>query len=85
VLLLDEPSLGLAPIAWRMVIETCRRLADEGRVVVVVEPRVLEALGSADRCVVLQQGRIVRDEAAADGAVEMAELTSSYFAAGERA
>jgi branched-chain amino acid transport system ATP-binding protein len=85
VLLLDEPSMGLAPIIWRQVLTTCRRLADEGRIVVLVEQRVLEALGPADRCVVLQQGRIVRDEAAADGAVEMAELTSSYFAAGERA
>jgi branched-chain amino acid transport system ATP-binding protein len=85
VLLLDEPSMGLAPIIWRQVLTTCRRLADEGRIVVLVEQRVLEALGPADRCVVLQQGRVVRDEAASDGAVEMAELTSSYFAAGERA
>jgi branched-chain amino acid transport system ATP-binding protein len=78
VLLLDEPSLGLAPIAWRMVIETCRRLADEGRVVVVVEQRVLEALGSADRCLVLQQGRVVRD-GVAGSAGDLLELTSSYF------
>jgi branched-chain amino acid transport system ATP-binding protein len=85
VLLLDEPSMGLAPIIWRQVLSTCRRLADEGRIVVLVEQRVLEALGPADRCVVMQQGRIVRDERAADGAVELAELTSSYFAAGDRA
>ncbi len=85
VLLLDEPSMGLAPIIWRQVLATCRRLADEGRIVVLVEQRVLEALGPADRCVVLQQGRVVRDEPAAEGAVEMAELTSSYFAAGQRA
>jgi branched-chain amino acid transport system ATP-binding protein len=85
VLLLDEPSMGLAPIIWRQVLATCRRLADEGRIIVLVEQRVLEALGPADRCVVLQQGRVVRDESSADGAIEMAELTSSYFAAGERA
>jgi branched-chain amino acid transport system ATP-binding protein len=77
--------MGLAPIIWRQVLTTCRRLADEGRIVILVEQRVLEALGPADRCVVLQQGRVVRDEAAADGAVQLAELTSSYFAAGERA
>ena len=64
VLLLDEPSMGLAPIVWRQVLETCRRLADEGRVVVVVEQRVLEALDAADRCLVMQQGRIVRDGSA---------------------
>ena len=83
VLLLDEPSLGLAPIAWRMVIETCRRLADEGRVVVVVEQRVLEALGTADRCLVLQQGRVVRD-GAAESAADLLELTSSYFSSEAR-
>lgn len=84
VLLLDEPSMGLAPIVWRQVLESCRRLADEGRIVVLVEQRVLEALGPADRCVVLQHGRVVRDEAAATGAAELSELTSSYFTAGGR-
>jgi branched-chain amino acid transport system ATP-binding protein len=79
VLLLDEPSMGLAPIVWSRVLETCRRLADEGRVVVVVEQRVLEALAAADRCVVLQQGRVVRDGSADVGAGALPELASSYF------
>ena len=79
VLLLDEPSMGLAPIVWRHVLTTCRRLADDGRVVVVVEQRVLEALGAADRCIVLQQGRVVRDGAATPGSVDLPELASSYF------
>ena len=79
VLLLDEPSMGLAPIVWRQVLETCRRLADEGRVVVVVEQRVLEALDAADRCVVLQQGRVVRDGSADSGSLDLPELASSYF------
>jgi branched-chain amino acid transport system ATP-binding protein len=81
VLLLDEPSMGLAPIVWSRVLETCRRLADEGRVVVVVEQRVLEALAAADRCVVLQQGRVVRDGSADVGAAALPELASTYFSA----
>jgi branched-chain amino acid transport system ATP-binding protein len=81
LLLLDEPSMGLAPIIWRQVLAMCRRLADEGRIVILVEQRVLEALGPADRCVVLQQGRVTRDEAAADGTLELTELTTSYFTA----
>ena len=81
VLLLDEPSMGLAPIVWRQVLETCRRLADEGRVVVVVEQRVREALDAADRCLVMQQGRIVRDGSADAGAVDLPELASTYFTA----
>jgi branched-chain amino acid transport system ATP-binding protein len=82
VMLLDEPSMGLAPIIWRQVLETCRRLADEGRIVVLVEQRVLEALGPADRCIVMQQGRVVRDGPADRGAVDLPELASSYFNAG---
>jgi branched-chain amino acid transport system ATP-binding protein len=81
VLLLDEPSTGLAPIVWRQVLDTCRRLADEGRVVIVVEQRVLEALEAADRCVVLQQGRVVRDGSAEPGSIDLAALASSYFSA----
>jgi branched-chain amino acid transport system ATP-binding protein len=80
VVLLDEPSMGLAPIVWRKVLDTCRHLADDGRVVVVVEQRVLEALDAADRCVVLQQGRVVRDGSAETDSVDLPELASTYFA-----
>lgn len=79
VLLLDEPSIGLAPIVWRRVLETCRRLADEDRVVVLAEQRVLEAMGPADRCIVLAQGRVIRDGSADRDALNLPELTSSYF------
>jgi branched-chain amino acid transport system ATP-binding protein len=80
VLLLDEPSMGLAPIVWHQVLDTCRSLADAGRIVVLVEQRVLEAVDTADRCVVIQQGRIVRDEPAA--VADVSDLTSDYFATG---
>lgn len=85
VMLLDEPSTGLAPIIWRQVLDTCRRLADEGRIVVLVEQRVMEALGPADRCIVMQQGRVVRDGPAERGAVDLPELASSYFNPGAQA
>jgi branched-chain amino acid transport system ATP-binding protein len=79
VLLLDEPSTGLAPIVWRRVLDGCRQLADEHRVVLLAEQRVLEALGPADRCIVLAQGRVVRDGSADPDALNLPELTSSYF------
>lgn len=79
VLLLDEPSVGLAPIVWGRVLETCRRLADEDRVVVLAEQRVLEALDPADRCIVLAQGQVIRDGSADRDALNLPELTSSYF------
>jgi branched-chain amino acid transport system ATP-binding protein len=79
VLLLDEPSVGLAPIIWRRVLDTCRALADGNRVVLLAEQRVLEALDPADRCIVLSQGRVVRDGTADRDALDLPELTSSYF------
>ncbi len=82
VMLLDEPSMGLAPIVWRRVLETCRTLADEGRIVVLVEQRVMEALEPADRCIVMQHGRVVRDGPADSAAVSLPELASSYFDSG---
>jgi branched-chain amino acid transport system ATP-binding protein len=84
VLLLDEPSIGLAPIVWRHVLELCRALADEGRIVLLVEQRVLEALDAADRCAVLQQGRIVHSAAVGD-ARAAEQVLESYFASGSAA
>jgi branched-chain amino acid transport system ATP-binding protein len=78
VLLLDEPSMGLAPIVWKQVLDTCRRLADQGRTIVLVEQRVLEALRVADRAVVLQNGQVVRD-ARVEAETDVADLTESYF------
>jgi branched-chain amino acid transport system ATP-binding protein len=60
VLLLDEPSMGLAPIVWTEVLDTTRRLAAEGKTVVLVEQRILDAIAAADSCAILQQGRVVR-------------------------
>jgi branched-chain amino acid transport system ATP-binding protein len=80
VLLLDEPSMGLAPIIWADVLERCRLLADEGRLVVLVEQRVLEAVGPADRCVILQQGRVADIRAGGPEAAADPELLREYFA-----
>lgn len=59
VLMLDEPSLGLAPLLVEEVLETVRRLKQEGITILLVEQNVREALDLADRGYVLQTGRIV--------------------------
>jgi branched-chain amino acid transport system ATP-binding protein len=59
VLMLDEPSLGLAPILVDEVLDTVRKLKEEGLTVLLVEQNVREALDLADRGYVLQTGRIV--------------------------
>ena len=59
ILMLDEPSLGLAPILVDEVLDTVRRLKAEGIPILLVEQNVREALDLADRGYVLQTGRIV--------------------------
>jgi branched-chain amino acid transport system ATP-binding protein len=66
VLLLDEPSLGLAPKMVAQVMGLIRRLRDEtGLTVLLVEQNARSALGIADRGVVLNLGRVVATEDAA--------------------
>jgi ABC-type branched-subunit amino acid transport system ATPase component len=58
VLLLDEPSLGLAPKIIANVFEFVRRVRDEGTAVVLVEQNARLALETADRALVMQRGRV---------------------------
>jgi branched-chain amino acid transport system ATP-binding protein len=59
VLLLDEPSEGLAPLIVAEVGRTIRRLKDEGQSIVLVEQNRRLALDVADRAVILNTGRCV--------------------------
>ena len=59
LLLLDEPFEGLAPLIVRDLIATTRRLAEEGRTIVIVEPNVRAALALAGRAYVLNKGQVV--------------------------
>lgn len=59
VLLLDEPSDGLAPAIVQQVMGVVRELAEEGITVLVVEQDLRAAFSVADRVVVMEKGRIV--------------------------
>jgi branched-chain amino acid transport system ATP-binding protein len=61
LLLLDEPSLGLAPLMVERIFETIAALKAEGRTILLVEQNVHHALEVADRAYVLESGRIVLD------------------------
>jgi len=61
ILMLDEPSLGLAPILVDEVLDTVRRLKKEGITILMVEQNVREALDLADHGYVLQTGRITQE------------------------
>jgi len=59
ILMLDEPSLGLAPIVVDMTFEKIAEVRREGIAILLVEQNVQRALGLTDRGYVLEQGRIV--------------------------
>lgn len=73
VLLLDEPSLGLAPRIVAQVMDLTRRLRDEtGLTVLLVEQNARSALAIADQGVVLNLGRVVASDAASALAADVA-------------
>ena len=61
VLLLDEPSLGLAPLMVDTIFQVIRDINQEGTTVLLVEQNALKALGVANRGYVLETGRIVKE------------------------
>ena len=62
LLLLDEPSLGLAPIIIQQIFDIIQRLRDEGVTIFLVEQNANQALRIADRGYVLENGRIVKSD-----------------------
>jgi len=60
VLLLDEPSMGLAPILVSQIFTIISEINSQGTTVLVVEQNAVQALSLADRAYVLETGRVVR-------------------------
>ena len=80
VLLIDEMSMGLAPIIVESLLPTVRRVADErAAVVVLVEQHVALALEIADRALVLVHGEVVLDRPAAELRLRPELLEAAYF------
>ncbi|KPF72425.1 branched-chain amino acid ABC transporter ATP-binding protein [Bosea sp. AAP35] len=64
-LLLDEPSIGLAPRLVATVLQTVRQLADDGLAVLLVEQNVSAAIEVVDRLVLLERGSVIAEGPAA--------------------
>lgn len=59
LLILDEPSLGLAPIIVAKVLDTLREINDEGVAILLVEQNIRDSLNIANRAYVLEEGKII--------------------------
>jgi len=66
ILLLDEPSLGLAPKLVKEILSLLAKLRDEGMTVLLIEQDAVAALKIADRGYVMERGRIVLEGSAAE-------------------
>lgn len=80
VLLIDEVSLGLAPVVVGPLLEAIGRAADEGLAVLLVEQQVSRALDVASRAYVLNQGRVVIHDSSEALRSRIDELTKAYLA-----
>jgi branched-chain amino acid transport system ATP-binding protein len=59
LLILDEPSLGLAPIIVEKVLDTLRRINEDGVTILLVEQNIRDSLNIANRGYVLEEGKII--------------------------
>jgi branched-chain amino acid transport system ATP-binding protein len=80
LLLVDELSLGLAPVVVKRLLQTVRRAADEPSTgILLVEQHVRQALHIADREYVMQRGRIVMSGTAHDVHGRNDEIDATYL------
>lgn len=82
LLLLDEVSLGLAPVAVEGVYDSLRALVDEGATIVLVEQDLERAMSVATRVLCMLEGRIVLEGVA--GQLSREEVVHAYFGLGNR-
>jgi branched-chain amino acid transport system ATP-binding protein len=80
LLLLDEPSLGLAPLLVDRVFETVERLRGDGATILLVEQNAAQALAISDRSYIMQSGRIKTAGASAD-LRESDDVATAYLGA----
>jgi branched-chain amino acid transport system ATP-binding protein len=78
LLIIDEPSLGLAPLVVNELFEILSRLKDGSRSIILVEQNTGRAVGVADHVYLMQSGKVVLSQAAAE--VDLAHLEELYFA-----
>lgn len=78
ILLIDEPSLGLAPVIVNEVFDIIRKLKEEGTTIVLIEQNTRIALSVADDLHLMRSGKVILSEKAAG--IDLDRLHDLYFA-----
>jgi branched-chain amino acid transport system ATP-binding protein len=78
LLLLDEPSLGLAPLVVRKIFQIIREINQQGVTIFLVEQNAHMALGVAHRAYVLQTGQVIKSDAA-EALLEDPDVKKAYL------
>ena len=81
ILLLDEPSLGLAPIVIQGIFKELKRINEQGVSILLVEQNAKQALLLSHRAYVLQTGRLLKEGASKD-LLEDSDIKSAYLGHG---
>ena len=82
ILLLDEPSLGLAPLLVKQIFEIVQRLQQGGATILLVEQNAKMALETAQRAYVMETGRLTM-EGAAEELLNDPSIQNAYLGGGE--
>ena len=78
LLIIDEPSLGLAPLVVNELFEILARLNDGRRTIILVEQNTARAVAVADHVYLMQSGKVALSQAASE--VKLEHLHELYFA-----
>ena len=84
MLLLDEPSLGIAPLVIRQIFSTLKDLKSQGTTILLVEQNVNLALELADRAYVLRTGEVVLEGAANELRANQEKVAQAYLGGGHQ-
>ncbi len=79
LLLLDEPTLGLAPLIVDQVFDLLAQLKDEGRTILLVEQNAARTVLVADRVYIMRTGGRIEFEGSADELTERGGLETAYM------
>ena len=82
VLLLDEPSLGLAPLLVRSIFDSVRKINSQGVTVILVEQNARAALKLATRGYVIEVGRVVMEDAS-EALLANPDVQAAYLGGGQ--